>query len=125
MPTQLWKNLEKITCTQPKMTAQVFEAWMDINENLETSVALTDYEICEAVSNMNEISNSISDDEEPENVIEEEKTPTSTEMRNAFHAHNKFSVIKLLSQSSSSVIVIQQNILESESRYNHNLKFKR
>ena len=53
---------------------------MDIAENLETLVALTDYDICKAVSNTNEISMS-ADKDEPENVIEEEKTPMSVEMR--------------------------------------------
>ena len=39
----------KITSAAPDMTAQDFEAWMDIDENLETSTALTDYDICKAV----------------------------------------------------------------------------
>ena len=47
------------------MTAKYFEAWMDIDENLETSAALTDYNIWEAVSNTNKISISVSDEDEP------------------------------------------------------------
>ena len=64
------------------MTTQDFEAWMDIDENLETSAALTDYDICEVVSNTTKISISVSDEDESKNIIEEEKTPMSTGMRN-------------------------------------------
>ena len=39
----------KITSAAPNMTAKDFEAWMDIDENLETSTALADYDIYEAV----------------------------------------------------------------------------
>ena len=56
---------------------------MNINENPETSAALTDYDTCDAILNMNEASISVSDEDEPENVIEEEKTSTSAEMRHA------------------------------------------
>ena len=65
------------------MTTQDFGAWTDIDEKLETSAALTDYDICEAVSNTNEISMSVSHEDEPENAIEEEKTPMRAEMKNA------------------------------------------
>ena len=76
------EELEKITSAPPDMTTQDFKAWMNINQNLETSAALIDHDIVEAVSNMNETSMSVSDEDEPENVIQEEKTPTSAEMRN-------------------------------------------
>ena len=65
------------------MTAQDFEAWMNIDENLETWATLTNYNISEVVSNTNEISISVFDEIEPQNVIEEEKTPTSAKMKNA------------------------------------------
>ena len=74
--------MEKTTSAPPDMTAQDFEAWMDIDENLQTLAALIDYEICEAVSITNEISVSVSDEDEPENVIKEEKTSTRAEMKN-------------------------------------------
>ena len=48
------EQLEKIT-----------SAPVDIDENLETSAALTDNDICEAVSNTNKISMSVSDEDEP------------------------------------------------------------
>ena len=56
---------------------------MHIDENLETSAALTDCDICEAVSNTNKISMSVSNEDGPKNIIEEEKTPTSAKMKNA------------------------------------------
>ena len=64
------------------MIAQDFEAWLGINENLETSAALID-NICKAVSNTNEISMSVFGKDETKIVIEEEKIPMSAEMRNA------------------------------------------
>ena len=76
------EELEKITSAPPDMIAQDFEAWMDTDENLETSAALTNYDICEVVSNTTKISISVSDEDESKNIIEEEKTPMSTGMRN-------------------------------------------
>lgn len=58
------------------MTAQDVESWMNIEEIPETS--LTDYDICESVSNII-VSASVSDADKPENVIEEETTPASAE----------------------------------------------
>ena len=69
------EGLEKIISAPPDMTAQDFEAWMDIDENLETSAALTDYDICEVVSNMNKISVSVSDEDECPKMLLRKRRP--------------------------------------------------
>ena len=43
------QRILKITSAPPDMTAQDFQAWMDIDENLETFTASTGYDICEVV----------------------------------------------------------------------------
>ena len=63
------EELKKIVSALIDMTAQNFKAWIDFDENLETSAALTEYDICDAVSKTNEISMSVFDEDELENVI--------------------------------------------------------
>ena len=59
------EELKKMTSAPPDMIAQDFKTWMDIYESLETLAALTDYDICEDVSNVKKISMSDSDEDEP------------------------------------------------------------
>ena len=63
------EELEKIISALTNMTAQDFKAWMDIDEDLENSASLIDYSIHEVVSNTKEISVSVFDKDEHENVI--------------------------------------------------------
>ena len=77
------KEMEDVFNPPPDMNAEDFEAWMEIDEKVETSTSLTDEDICEAVCVQDQVSSQDSDaDDEPESAIED-KIPTPAQMREA------------------------------------------
>ena len=76
------EELEKIISVPPGMTAQDFEAWMGINENLDTSAVLTNYDICEAASNTNQKHLFLMKTNHKTLMRRRRRPPTSAEMSN-------------------------------------------
>ena len=77
------KEMEDVFNPPPDMNAEDFEAWMEIDEQVETSTSLTDEDICEAVCVKDQASSQDSDaDDEAESDIED-KILMPAQMREA------------------------------------------